>query len=146
MARAGAGGWGGHRQPCFARRNSALVPAQGLHRGQRAHTALALALLRPLCRSNSLPRALADCTALTKLTVQCSGGLPHFQVLASLKALEVGKSVLPCAHRPPHPRICAALAPRTPQHLASCPRPLLLCAAATSGPSCTQQEPVPASQ
>ncbi|KAL4428304.1 hypothetical protein ABPG75_002393 [Micractinium tetrahymenae] len=46
-------------------------------------------------RSNSLPRALADCTALTKLTVQCSGGLQHYQALASLKALQ-DLSVMDC--------------------------------------------------
>jgi hypothetical protein len=39
-------------------------------------------------RSNRLPAALAACTALTKLSVQCSGGLEHCQALSSLAALQ----------------------------------------------------------
>ena len=40
-------------------------------------------------RSNRLPRAMADCTALTKLTIQCSSGLEGHTVLASLQSLQV---------------------------------------------------------
>lgn len=46
-------------------------------------------------RSNGLPRAMADCTALTKLSVQCSSGLGHYKVLASLRSL-ANLSVVDC--------------------------------------------------
>ncbi|PSC69888.1 helicase and polymerase-containing TEBICHI [Micractinium conductrix] len=39
-------------------------------------------------QSKGLPRALEGCTALTKLSVQCSGGLEQYKPLASLKSLQ----------------------------------------------------------
>jgi hypothetical protein len=42
-------------------------------------------------RSNRLPRAMADCAALTKLTIQCSSGLEGHAVLASLQSLQVSR-------------------------------------------------------
>ena len=48
------------------------------------------ARLRPLHRGNALPRSMDGCTALTRLSVQCSSGLEQHKALASLKSLQVG--------------------------------------------------------